>query len=202
MKKEEFLFICGVEGSGHELFRTVLSEYLSGKSNIVNMVQRGAFSSASFPYSQPRDAYRRPNISHMVKNTPNDVSLKILALYRDPRFAVYSGFRRKVTNDILLQCKIVDINLKYIREELDKLDPKMYRIIRFEKFIENPHQYTEMLISFISVSKESLERGYEKIKTPNFSLHDQKEVLNKFFKDKDINDYGFHDLYLRTRKVE
>lgn len=188
--KEDFLFICGVEGMGHQLMLDVLSEYLKGKenTNASNVVKNNAFRSASFPYGQPRNPYRRPNIALMKQNTPDNINLKFLILYRDPRYAAYSGYKRGFTNDIIEQCNIVDINLRYIREEMLKLHEDQYEIIRFEKFVENPSRYLETLSAFLNINKEILKEGFKKIKKPNFSLGDKEEVLNNYFKDKN---YGF-----------
>jgi hypothetical protein len=180
---EEFLFICGVEGTGHQLMLDVFSEYLRGKKNITNQVRKGCFSSASFPYGQPRNSYRRPNISHMVSSTPNDVELKMLILYRDPRYVAYSGYRRKFTTSLLEQCGVVHINFQYIKEEMDKLNPSMYRVIHFEKFVDNPYSYTETITSFLNINKDMLERGFKKIKKSNSSLGDRERILNDFFKN-------------------
>lgn len=199
MKKEEFIFFCGVEGTGHQMMLDVFSEYLKEKTNTVNRVTHNAFSSASFPYGQPRNAKRRPDISHMIKNTPKNIKLKIIVMYRDPRYVAFSGYRRGFTKDLLEQCRIVDENFRYIKKEIDKLDPSIYRLIRYEDFVENPYQYTKMLTTFLNIDKDTLEKGFKKVKQPKSSIKEKEKLLNNFFKEKD---YGFENLIKQKNKCD
>ena len=206
-----FLFLVGVEGTGHRMIRSLLADQLNEPS----VVDEGAwhdlliarwnqlsavrsensslpkrdsellrrelsrafgeyrrhnithlFDSSSFPYGQPRDAQRRPDILDFEELVAGFVTPKHLVLYRDPVSATYSAVRRGFTKDLHLQARIVECNLLYIAQQFQQLQANTYRVVHFEEFLKNPAHHVDRLADWWNLDRAVLERGLSNLRKP------------------------------------
>jgi hypothetical protein len=142
------------------------------------------FESASFPYGQPRNTLRRPDILFLAETLQGWVDLRMLVLYRNPIAASYSGFRRGFTENLLLQAKIIEDNLIFLNAQLGQCPKDIYKTLTFESFLANPRVYVEPLASWWQLDKQELGVGLEALRTPT-SMDDipkpDRDILETFF---------------------
>ncbi|MEM9271893.1 MAG: TIGR03032 family protein [Cyanobacteria bacterium P01_F01_bin.143] len=236
-KKMQFLFLIGVEGTGHHMIRAILDPYFKqdnfvdqGKwhellldywdaakrfqlektkaqsSQIKNIHEKlktifqdyrsqqvtHLFESVSFPYYQPRQAIRRPDIIDFAELVKDFVEVKYLLLYRNPVSAAYSAIRRGFTDNVYLQAKIVESNLIYIEQQFSQLPKTSYKILHFEEFLDKPVLYSEQLADWWNLDRETVVKGLENFRQPlSYSQipTKEKDILEKFFSQKRINQW-------------
>lgn len=243
-KKIKFLFLIGVEGTGHHMIRSLLanscqqdnfvehgkwdellvdywdadqrfqienetpdaSRFKNIKEELEQIFQgyrnqnvTHLFESvASFPYCQPRQSLRRPDLIDFADLVNNHIiDTKYLILYRNPVSTTYSAIRRGFTDNIYLQAKIVESNLIYIEKQFSQLPQTSYRTLHFEEFLDNPKLYSQKISDWWDLDPEIVLKGLENIRQPfPYSQIPTKErgILEKFFTPKRINQWkSFYD---------
>lgn len=231
----KFLFLIGIEGSGHHMFHSIL-EYHEKQRNFVSMglwrpplvhrwntapkkgikerllnilkppifKQAGTlkekldhifeqykqeeathfFESVSFPFENPRNTLRRPDVIELVDTIEDMLEYKLLVLYRNPISATYSGIRRGFTHNVRLQAKIVEDNLIYIASQVSTIDTNLYKVIDFDEFLANPNAYVKPLAAWWDLDEELLAKGLQNIHEPTQVEEipaDIKKILDEFF---------------------
>ena len=238
-KKIKFLFLIGVEGTGHHMIRSVLADYCQqdnfvehGKwdellvdywdadkrfkienetqesSKFTNIREKLASifqgyknqnvthlfeSVASFPYCQPRQSLRRPDIIEFEDLVSSDlVETKYLILYRNPVSTTYSAIRRGFTDNIYLQAKIVESNLIYIEKQFSQLPKESYKVMHFEVFLDDPILYSKQLSQWWNLDEEIVLKGLENLRQPlpySQIPTKEKEILENFFTPRRIHQW-------------
>ena len=141
----------------------------------------------SFPYLQPRDTLRRPDILEFEEFCEGVVDVKYIITYRNSILATYSNFRRKHSDNLHLLCKMTEDNLIYIERQFSQLDKEKYKILHFEKFLENPEKYLKPISQWWNIDLDDLEKGLKKLKKPhgkNDIPTEHKHILKSFFSEK------------------
>lgn len=141
-----------------------------------------AFESASFPFDNPRDTLRRPDIVTLTDTLlERDVEPRYIVLYRNPIAATLSSVRRGFSDSIPLQARIVEDNLNHIQMQLSQYD-NCYRSIVFEDLVSNPDEYIVPLADWIGVNTSYIGDIGSKIKPTNKPPEDQggiKQILTQ-----------------------
>ena len=153
----------------------------------------------SFPYGQPRNTLRRPDLIDFTDMLASEVDMKILVLYRNPVSATYSSIRRGFTNNVYEQARIVEDNLIYIDRQLSVIGHHTFRVLPFEHFLATPHAYLEGLANWMEVDLDLLRKGIAHLYQPhspknipsktrqaltNFFLPDRSRLWNSLCSDK------------------
>lgn len=136
----------------YNMLQETLKEY---KRNTHFADNTTLFESASFPFGQPRNAFRHPNIS-LLLNTLISIGItpKCLVLYRDPVDCVSSAVRRKFTDDVLKQAKIVKHNLSYIKSELNNdYFSSYYKCVDYDLFLDTPEDHIYGIKEWLEISQ-------------------------------------------------
>ena len=177
---DNFLFIIGVEGSGHSMIRSYLRPYLSTLDDIehhIELLMKGRYTTASFPYGQPRNSKRRIDIKRVYSKAYSlNIPIKTIKLCRDPRYATLSSVRRGF-GDIKTQAHIVLENLCYINESLNNVE---YFPVYFE-IINDPQSYLEPLSKYLEIDPSML--NTQSMRLYNKELGEHEIFLSHFFKD-------------------
>jgi len=171
----------------------IFKKYKSQK--IINL-----FEYTSFPYEQPREALRRPDIiefSQLMAEFKDFIDVKYLILYRNPIAATYSAIRRGFTDNIYLQSRIVESNFIYIERQFGNIYPQSYRVIHFEEFLDKPEEHLEKLADWWNLDHETVSEGLTKLRMPSGLSKipkEEKEFLEGFFNSKRIDQWKeFYD---------
>tara|TARA_B100000315_G_C14516075_1_gene559228 strand:+ start:308 stop:1081 length:774 start_codon:yes stop_codon:yes gene_type:complete len=224
-KKMKFIFLVGVEGTGHHMIRAILKGHFEKlgfideglyhdvllnrwdvnrrfnrenrlirifkndncRKRLDNIFNRylsqnatHLFESASFPYFNPRDTLRRPDIIDFMELTDGlPIDVRFLILYRDPVAATYSAYRRKISNNIFEQTKIVEDNLIYIERQFSQINEDDYRILIFENFIKDAERYSKALSAWWGLDEQILISDLNNLHEPNHLVKASKEELEK-----------------------
>ena len=241
----KFLFLIGVEGTGHHMIRALLADYLkrddfadkrfklenqiqefSRFKNIKQELQRIFqwyknqnvthlfLSLPSFPYLQPRESLRRPDIIDFADLVHDSIEIKYLILYRNPISATYSAIRRGFTNNIHLQAKIVESNFIYIEKQFSQLPKEFYRVLHFEEFLDEPLLYSKKVSAWWELDEEIVLKGLKNLRQPLLPSQipaKPKAILDKFFTERRIeqwksfyqsNRLSFHENETKLDKEE
>lgn len=183
---DNFLFIIGVEGSGHSMIRSYLHPYLSTLKDIEHhkeLATRGSYTTASFPYGQPRNTKRRIDIKDLYRKMHSlHIPIKTIKLCRDPRYATLSSVRRGFA-DIHTQAHIVLDNLCYINESLRNIE---HFPVYFNEITKDPQSYVEPLSKYLNIDPSMIDT--QSMKPYNKDLGKYVTFLSEFFKEH-IYDY-------------
>jgi len=226
--KIKFIFLVGVEGTGHSMIRSVLkpiigqpcfvdqgewhaqmmnfwdpdaslNQRIKGKKAIEKSIKKyckGQYThlldTASFPYNQPRNSLRRFDILELVDILKDFCEVRLLVLYRDPISTAYSGIRRGFVKHPYLQAQIVEDNLIFINAQLSQISPKLYKILIFEDFLDQPESHIKPLFQWWGIEELKLLEGIKFLKSPT-TLDEIpikiKQCLNDFFTSSRINQW-------------
>jgi len=140
-------------------------------------------------------ALYRPDLHDLVDLFKN---LHIVVLYRDPKAAAYSALKRGFTDDIKQAAVRCEEHLTYLAAQLGGLDPKLYRIISYEKFVGDPMRYAEELAEFCQLSEGGIVAG---IQHENVSggknerwkeelLPEEMAFIEQFFDDRRLSQWS------------
>ena len=143
-----------------------------------------AYENASFPFNNPRNSLRRPDLIAFNQIIHQFAECRYLILYRDPVSMTYSAIRRKFTDNPYLQSKIVEDNLIYIATQMQQMDVSLFKTIRFEELISQPDAHIEKLEDWWSLDRNLLEEGTKNIRSPTELAKipgDIYSVLSGFF---------------------
>lgn len=146
----------------------------------------------SFPFNNPRNTLRRPDIIELTDIIKDLMEYKLLVLYRNPILATYSGIRRGFTDNVRLQAKIVEDNLIYIASQMSTIDKALYKVIDFDEFLVHPIAYVKPLAVWWDLDEELLIKGLQ-----NIHKHTQieeipietKKILTEFFTEARISQW-------------
>ncbi len=239
----KFLFLIGIEGSGHHMFHSILESHEERKgfvsrglwrpplvhqwntapkrgikdklSDLVKLKipettnllkeelthiferykQEGVthfLESVSFPFENPRNTLRRPDIIELTDIIKDIMEYKLLVLYRNPISATYSGIRRGFTDNVRLQAKIVEDNLIYIASQMSTIDKGLYKVIDFDEFLANPTAYVKPLSAWWNLDEELLTKGLQNIYKPTQTEEipiEIKNILDEFFTETRISQW-------------
>lgn len=125
------------------------------------------FECASFPFFQPRDSIRRPDLVETYEIVSESAEVKFLVLDRDPVEATLSAVRRRFTDNLPYQAKIVEDNLVNIAAQLTQLESSCYRVIRFDDILDRPSANLEAIADWIDFPREILLSSADKVRRPN-----------------------------------
>lgn len=237
----KFLFVVGVEGTGHGMLRSVLHGHLqlptivdqggwhrllvehwdacqrsrvrdtslhdlrSLETQVYNILAQyelqgvtHLFESASFPYGNPRDALRRPDLIGFHDVLAGVVDIRYLVCYRNPVAAAYSAIRRGFTDNVYLQARIVESNLVHIERQFRQLPAACYRVLPFERFCQQPLSFTPDLAKWWDLDEAMLVHGAQSI--AGYTGLDQippetRGVLEEFFTERRVRQW--HDFFTR-----
>ncbi len=226
----KFIFLIGVEGSGHHMITAILKEAIEStsfcdyqlfhqilterwnstdnsnkiiitnklKSLFIDYENQGfthIFESASFPFDQPRDGLRRPDIielTEILESLKDIIDYRYLVLYRNPISATNSALRREFTDNILLQSKIIEDNLNHIMNQLKCISYNKYKILNFENFLFNPNSYSNKLAHWLGLNENTIINGLNNIRKPTQKEEipaNISEFLHEFFSIKRIKNW-------------
>ncbi len=178
--QKEFSFLSNLNrATVKEDFQAIIRKYRDeGKTHLMEDM--------SFPYHQPRNAMRRPDIIDFVDMLHGLAELKILMLYRNPITATYSGLRRGFTNNVYEQARIIEDNLVYINQSLSVCDPNIYKTLVFEDFLKAPENYLHGLSEWLGLEQEVLFKGIQNLREPHAPAAIPEKistVLSDFFSE-------------------
>jgi len=158
---KEFSFLSNLNrATVKEEFQAIIRKYRAeGKTHLMEDM--------SFPYHQPRNAMRRPDIIDFVDMVEGQADLKILMLYRNPVTATYSGLRRGFTKNVYEQARIIEDNLVYINQSLSVCGPDIFKILVFEDFLKAPKRYLPGLAAWLDLEEEILAKGIQNLREPH-----------------------------------
>lgn len=239
----KFLFLIGIEGSGHHMFHSILQSHEERKGfvsmglwrpplvhqwntapkkgikdKLSDLVKPKSpektnslkeelthifeqykqeeathfFESVSFPFENPRNTLRRPDIIELTDIFKDLMEYRFLVLYRNPISATYSGLRRGFTDNVRLQAKIVEDNLIYIASQMSTIDKDLYKVIDFDEFLANSTAYVKPLASWWNLDEELLINGLQNIYKPTQAEEipvETKSILDEFFTEARISQW-------------
>lgn len=236
----QFLFTVGVEGTGHHLIGTLLSDYgkrndsifegewhkplyehwdfevrwknaqkksISSEYKELQKKLRSAFNKhtsqqivncfeyTSFPYEQPRESLRRPDLiefSDLMAEFKDVIDVKYLVLYRDPIETTYSAIRRGFTDNVYLQAKIIESNHINLERQFSQMPDADYKVMHFDKFLNQPEAHLKKLADWWNLDYETVAQGLTRIRKPSGVAGVNDEIvgfLKDFFNEKRIQQW-------------
>lgn len=153
------------------------------------------FEHTSFPYEQPREPLRRPDIiefSDIMEDFRDFIEVQYLVLYRNPIAATYSAIRRDFTSNIYHQAKIAESNFIYIERQFTQIPKDHYRVVHFEEFLKNPEDYSHKLIDWWGLDPSAVMQGVSNLIKPSGLSKipkDAKSFLEDFFGERRIQQW-------------
>lgn len=180
------LFICGIEGSGHNMSIDIFRGNVHGLSSCGDIARPNTWNYDSFPQGQPRNPYRRPNIEKMYK-TAHDMGaeMRTIVLLRNPIYATYSGVRRGFA-DATIQQEVIDVNMAYLSREICKLPADTVMPLMYDHIVKDPESYREKLASFVGTDASKLNLGIVK-KSKNIMPQRAYDDYAKFFVNREYH---------------
>ena len=157
-----------------------------------------AINMVSFPFGNPRNAVRRPDLLELQSIFEHIAELRILALWRAPITSAYSGYRRGFSDSLYLQSRIIEDNLIYLDAQLRSCNKERIQIINFEELINKPEPVLHKLSTFIEVDKRILMNFSKRIrpfgkKGPyNTAIipEEERNFLESFFSEQRIQQWN------------
>lgn len=147
-----------------EAVKTKCAIYARWEAKRASMWATHAFESASFPFGQPRDALRRPNIANIQEMIYGfGFEFVPIVIYRNFYDCVYSGIRRGFTDNVALQARIIQDNLFAIHQQLQS---QTYVTVKFETLVKYPEVYMKPLAKILDVDQSIIEEGVCNIGSP------------------------------------
>jgi len=150
------------QGNWHTAANTLWNTHVNGfdQLRLIDRIQHGLqyggnikylFDSTSFPFGQPRDTLRRPDIL-LYKEIIESCSIEFKPIFinRNLSDAIKSGVRRKFAG-YTLQKKIIEDNYMYIKNQLKKIP---YLRLDFEHVILNPQETVTVLSNYTGIQPE------------------------------------------------
>lgn len=142
----------------------------------------------SFPYEQPRDRYT-PDIWDALELLPNT---QIVVIYRDPRAATYSAFRRGFDSDLRRLAVGCAEQLTWIAGQVQAIGPDRVSIVSYSALCSSPRNVMAQLCQNLGIPPEEI-LSLTEMETINSSYDDrfsseldhQDELwLNDYFNDR------------------
>lgn len=203
------LFLIGLEGSGHHLFKNacsfnqesqlhwLIAKYFSPnhseyrdktKSDIydyVNNRNSNYIERSSFPHGTN---LLRHNILEFDSLFSPIANVFYIICYRDIKASTFSSWRRfNIKGSPITTCKIQEENLFYIMSQVSQLDKSKYIIVDYENICDYPEAF-EKHIQYQSGFK-SFYFNESKIRKSN-KLCKAKEI-NEYFDDQKLSQFSF-----------
>ena len=151
------------------------------------------YENASFPFNNPRNPLRRPDLVEFDRLMGGIADCRYLVLYRDPVSMAASAMRRGFTDNPYLQCKILEDNLIYIAAQMGLLGVDRYRTLCFEAFVADPERYADSLAGWWELDSDLLKSGIKNLRAPGSSHQSSQTVqsiLSGFFDGKRIEQWA------------
>ena len=101
----------------------------------------------SFPFASPRDRFT-PDLWDIMELWPD---VKILVVYRDPRAATYSAFRRKFDTDLRRLAVVCSEQLTWLAGQVRAIGPERIRIISYARLCADPGAVLEPVADFCGI---------------------------------------------------
>ena len=101
----------------------------------------------SFPFANPRDQYT-PDLWDIFALFPD---CRIVLIYRDPRAATYSAFRRKFDTDIRRLAVVCNEQLTWLAGQVRAIGLEQVRVISYARLCANPEAALERIACFCSI---------------------------------------------------
>jgi len=101
----------------------------------------------SFPFASPRDRFT-PDLWDIMELWPE---VKILVVYRDPRAATYSAFRRKFDSDLRRLAVVCSEQLTWLAGQVRAIGPERIRVISYAQLCIDPGAVLEPLADFCGI---------------------------------------------------
>ena len=143
--------------------------------NVTHFLLQSPFEMFSFPYDDPRNHLRRPDLLELISLVEPYFDLRMLVTLRDPASAIASLVRRNYWSQekcqqgvslptdstlytswplgdcgfIGYQAKVVEDALVYIASQLEVISQRYYRTIHFEEYLADPVADVRKLSRFI-----------------------------------------------------
>ena len=150
------------------------------------------YENASFPFNNPRNTLRRPDLLDFDRRTGANLQCRYLALYRDPVSMAYSAIRRKFTANPYLQCRIVEDNLIHIASQLSVLGEHRYKTVVFEELVSAPDQFVAPLAEWWNLDPQLVANDLANIRaaTPQSKIEPAtRQILSDFFTPQRISQW-------------
>lgn len=210
-----YLFVAGVEGCGHHMVEALCSKalrepYVEKDGDWYNILLARwsmnphdvhdedamkkaipggkithLYSQTSFPFDNPRDPLRRPDLMDMIRLMK--VPTKILVLVRDPVLCTYSAIRRGFTDNLMLQARIVEDNLIYLLSQLSQLHRSQVHLVNVEQAHGNAANFAKFISELWEIDTDLILCGVSEIKkmgTREDIPPDDRKKLIEFFRPK------------------
>ncbi|MBC6955887.1 MAG: sulfotransferase [Chloroflexi bacterium] len=141
------------------------------------------------------DRYR-PDMQDIVDLFPNS---RILVIYRDPRAATYSSFRRGFAPNLHNMAVVCEEHLTLLSAQLQALDAGSYMAFRYETWMQHAQAVTRDVAAFAGLPEQVLLDATER-KRLDSSKNDQwrnelspedAAFLDTFFNEKRTRRWGF-----------
>jgi hypothetical protein len=152
------------------------------------------FFTASFPYGHPHRKFnRRPDIKEMFSLIGNLCDIKIIVLYRNPISSTWSALRRKFTDNINMQMRMIENNWIFINDQIQQIPRKSFKILRYENFFENFQRSIKIISDFWKINKNDFKNT---LVEPAEIPKDKEEEIKNFFTEELWNrrERGVYDM--------
>src|SRR5262245_15944413 len=101
----------------------------------------------SFPFASPRDRFT-PDLWDIMELWPN---VSILIVYRDPRAATYSAFRRKFDSDLRRLAVVCSEQLTWLAGQIRAIGSERIWIISYTRLCADPRAVLEPIANFCGI---------------------------------------------------
>jgi len=101
----------------------------------------------SFPFALPRDRFT-PDLWDIMELWPN---VRILIVYRDPRAATYSAFRRKFDTDLRRLAVVCSEQLTWLAGQVRAIGSERIRIVSYARLCADPGAVLEPTAAFCGI---------------------------------------------------
>lgn len=136
------------------------------------------------------DRYR-PDMQDVVDLFPDT---RILVIYRDPRAATYSSFRRGFALNLHNMAVICEENLTLLSAQLQALEPGMYKAFRYETWMRHARTVTRDIAAFAGLPEQLLVDAAER---SNLDIGKNDQWRNELSEE----DAAFLDTYFSDERV-
>ena len=101
----------------------------------------------AFPFG-PRDRLLTPDLWDIIELWPD---VRIVVIYRDPKAAIYSAFRRNFAPDLRQLAVVCSEQLTWLAGQVRAIGPDRIRIISYARLCANPRAVLEPIADFCGI---------------------------------------------------